>query len=567
MTERLERYRQVDYRLPETYLSWDLFGAGLDNLGRDGQAVELPLADPKPDEVLLRVDALGLCFSDTKLIWAGPEHPRIRGRDLRSNPTVAGHEAAMTVVGVGSDWKSRFSVGQRYIIQADIRIGGEQKAFGYVQRGAMAQYVYAGPWVLDGDGVCYLVPIREATGYAEAALVEPWACVEGAYHIPERLGPEEGRVLIVVADETAAADFTGMPVKAEEAVLLGAGHAALAGLPLGLAVSGPPTPSAVREAAGERRFGAIYLVGAPTPELVAACDRALAERGTLCFVCDRPLRDKAAIDIGRVHYELTRFVGAGSPRVRDAFGRNTREDLLPGGKTWMVGAAGPMGQMHVQRALELAEPPRLLFCTDLSEERLDYMRARLRPLAEKKGVRLVCLNVGGVRDVEARVREEAGEGGFDDVYVHAPVAALVEQAGDFLADRSILNIFAGVGIGTTAALSPEVFRSLHTRLIGSSGSSMDDIVNTLEKLESGRLATRMSLAALGGIEATWAGIKGVKENRFPGKTVIFPQVHGVDLTGVDRLAAVSAAAADRLEPGHVWTNGAEAAFLAEKLLF
>ncbi len=41
-----ERYRAVDYRLPETYLSWELYGAGLDNLGRDGKAVELPLRAP-----------------------------------------------------------------------------------------------------------------------------------------------------------------------------------------------------------------------------------------------------------------------------------------------------------------------------------------------------------------------------------------------------------------------------------------------------------------------------------------------------------------------------------------
>jgi len=135
------------------YLSWDLFGKGLENLGRNHQAVELPLRAPNSDELLLRVDALGLCFSDTKLIWAGNEHARIQGRDLEKDPTVAGHEAALTVVKVGKNWKNKFNVGERYIIQADIFIDGEQKAFGYVQRGAMAQYAYVGPWVLDGDDI------------------------------------------------------------------------------------------------------------------------------------------------------------------------------------------------------------------------------------------------------------------------------------------------------------------------------------------------------------------------------------------------------------------------------
>ena len=76
MPELLARYRAVDYALPKSYLSWDLFGAGLENLGRNGRPVELPLREPNADEVLLRVDALGLCFSDVKLISAGADQVR-----------------------------------------------------------------------------------------------------------------------------------------------------------------------------------------------------------------------------------------------------------------------------------------------------------------------------------------------------------------------------------------------------------------------------------------------------------------------------------------------------------
>ena len=562
-----ERYRAVEYSLPKTYLSWDLFGAGLENLGRDGKAVELPLRPPRADEVLLRVDALGLCFSDTKLIWAGPDHPRIRGRDLKNDPTVAGHEAALTVVGVGSDWKNKFDIGQRFIIQADIKIGGEQKAFGYVQRGAMAQYAYAGPWVLDGEGTCYLLPMKDATGYVEAALVEPWACVEGAYRIAERVKPQPGGRFLTVFASGAKADFSGLFEK-EPALMhvLGGPDADIAGIGHGATRKGEATPEAVKAAAAEAGgYTDIFLIGVPDAALTEACDAALAVSGVLCFVSDAAIPGKAAMDIGRAHYELTRHNGTAGARIMDAYGRNTRTDLVPGGRTWMVGAAGPMGQMHVQRALELATPPKILFCTDLSDERLAYMTTRLKPLAEKKGVDFICLNVGGVKDMGECIAALTGGKDFDDIYVHAPVAPLVEQAADYLAAQSILNVFAGVGIGTMARFSPEIFRTLHTRLIGSSGSSMEDIVNTLNKMEAGQLATRMSLAAIGGIEATWLGIKGVKENRFPGKTVIFPQLHGLDLAGMDGFAGICPEAAALLEPGNVWTNAAEKVFL-EKML-
>lgn len=568
MSTTYERYRAVDYALPKTYLSWDLFGAGLDNLGRDGKAIELPLRPPNPDEVLLRVDALGLCFSDTKLIWAGPDHPRIRGRDLKNDPTVAGHEAALTIVQVGSDWKNKFSVGQRFIIQADIKIGGEQKAFGYVQRGAMAQYAYAGPWVLDGEGICYLLPIKDATGYAEAALVEPWACVEGAYHIPERTAPMSGgRTLVVYADDQTPDFndvFTGAP---NTFYVLGCSHETLERFGGAVSQCGPATPTAIQAAAADAgRFTDIFLIGAASPELVEACDAALAPSGVLCFVSDKAIPGKPAIDIGRAHYELTRYIGTDSGAVAKAYGQNTRTDLAVGGRAWMIGAAGPMGQMHVQRALELTNPPDILFCTDLSDERLNYMTTRLQPLADKKGVKMICVNVGGNFDLAGKIGELTGGKGFDDIYVHAPVPALVEQAAEYLAEKSILNVFAGVGIGTKARLSPEIFRKLHTRLIGSSGSSMEDIVNTLNKMEAGQLATRMSLAAIGGIEATWLGIKGVKENRFPGKTVIFPQLHGLELTGMDGFDGICPEAAAKLEPGHVWTNAAEREFLEKSLV-
>ena len=40
--------------------------------------------------------------------------------------------------------------------------------------------------VLNGDNGNYLIPIKSQTGYAESALVEPWACVIAAYYLQYR---------------------------------------------------------------------------------------------------------------------------------------------------------------------------------------------------------------------------------------------------------------------------------------------------------------------------------------------------------------------------------------------
>ena len=39
MSDRLEEFRRATYALPQTNLMWPLYGAGLENLGKDGQMI------------------------------------------------------------------------------------------------------------------------------------------------------------------------------------------------------------------------------------------------------------------------------------------------------------------------------------------------------------------------------------------------------------------------------------------------------------------------------------------------------------------------------------------------
>ncbi len=570
--DRLARYRKADLQLPKSYLSWELYGAGLEKLGRGGRPVEIPLRPPASDEILLRVDAVGLCFSDTKLIWAGADHPRIRGRDLQKEPTVPGHEAALTVVAVGANWRQRFTRGQRFIIQADIFINGEQKAFGYVQRGALAQYVYAGPWVLAGDAGCYLLPLQEKTGYAEAALVEPWACVEAAYHIPGRQRPTPRGRLLVVLNSVKEAKFVGVYPEGQEpsfTAVLGETEMDLTPIlgDAGAVKRETPSPAAIEELrreAGGDGFDDIFVIGQAAPQIIRACDAALSPKGMLIFA-GQGQWPVAPLDIGRIHYHGTRHAGATSGGMSEAYAANNRCELRPGGSAWMIGAAGPMGQMHVQRALELESPPAAILATDISAERLDYMQQRLRPLAERKGIALECLDVSAVQDLDSHLRRSAPKG-WADIVVLAPSAKLVEQAAPFLAEDAVLNIFAGVAPGTLANLPISIFPHRRCRVIGSSGSSLDDICGVLKKVEAGLLATRMSVAAIGGIDAAAEGLKAVKEGKFPGKIVIYPHLH-LPLTGLDKLEEVCPDAALALERGGIWTNDAETALLTRLLEF
>ena len=54
-------------------------------------------------------------------------------------------------------------------------------AYGYMLQGGLSEYDVIDQRILNGDDGNYLIPVQPATGYAESALTEPWACVTAAY--------------------------------------------------------------------------------------------------------------------------------------------------------------------------------------------------------------------------------------------------------------------------------------------------------------------------------------------------------------------------------------------------
>lgn len=469
--------------LPAINRKWNLYGAGLDNLGQRGRPETEPLRSPGADEILVRHDACGICYSDIKIVALGGDHPRLVGRDLTSDPVVIGHEVALTVVSVGEHYAGRFHPGERYIVQADIFYRGQGMSYGYRLPGGMSQYGFVGREVIEGDEGCYLLPISDATGAIAGALVEPWACVDAAYRPAAR------------------------PARPEDATVT---------------VSGHPAPEAVEKAIAD-----------------------LSKRALVYVDVNAPLSRPVAVDIGRIHYDGHLYVG---PRP------NERRDLRAGGTVWFLGAAGPMGQMHVQRALQLPDPPRRIVATDRSAERLAAMHERFAGMAGDSGVTLDLIDVhDGEPDYAAFAPD-----GFDDIVVLVPSAVAVEQAFPHLADGGVLNIFAGIQRGVTARLPIWEIATRNVRIVGTTGSSLADMAHTRDRMEAGLLDTTASLAAVGGLDALKDGLEAVRDGRFPGKTVILPHVADLPLTALADLKNVRPAAYQKLRDGRYWTSEAEA---------
>ncbi len=567
MSQKLDTYKQAPQHGEHNRL-WPLYGKGLENLGKDGQMIDIGLPRFGPDELLVRHDACGICFSDIKVINAGQEHPRIF-KNMQEDPVVLGHEVSMTVIGVGENLRDQYKVGDRFIIQADIYDKGVNYAYGYMLQGGMSQYAVIDRRILAGDHGNYLLPVRPTTGYAESALAEPWACVIAAYELKYRTGLKAGGFTWVIGTASAKADYeisAGFAADSHPAKL------ALSNVPdafaaklaaqaqkLGIEVVNIDLANLEQSIAGQPPVDDIIILGA-NADVIEAASPYLADFGIVALLADEPLPRPVQVDVGRVHYNRWTYVGGAGTDIAAAYSATpVRSELKPGGKAWFVGAGGPIGQMHVQRAVQIAKSPATIVCSDLSLERLQVLQEMIGPDAQAKGINFVCLGASDPGYAE-QLAQLAGDG-FDDVMVLAPAAVVVSQSAAYLADKGVMNIFAGLKRGTMATLDLSQVYLHDRRFIGHTASTIEDLRLMLSQTENGQLAPNRSVAAIGSLEAAKDGFDAAQKAKYPGKIVIFPQIKNFPLTALEDLKDKLPTVYAKLKNGREWTVEAEQEFL------
>ena len=579
---KLVAYRQAQSLVPDKYWLWPLYGAGLENLGVDDQPIQVELPLCGPDQLLVRHDAVGLCFSDTKVIKAGETHPRLAGRDMKAQPVVLGHEVTLTIMQVGEKWKDRFQPGERYLVQADIYKNGVGMAYGYRLQGGLSQFNLVGPEVLDGDDGCYLLPVQQETGYAQAALTEPWACVVASYTIDYRVGWKPGGAVLIVAGSGAEGDYTlgtpyggGQPPARVVTVgvqgkLLDELRAQASAQRFSLAEFDALSADNLDEivaASGQKAVDDLVLLGVDSAQY-ELLEHSTAKGAVINVVGAQALSARTQVDVGRIHYDAISIVGTNEHEIATGY-RAVRTDLKPGGKALFVGAAGPMGQMHVQRALQAADGPAVMVSTDLVQERLDVLKDKYAQLIEDKqaiaDVRFLVPGEDGFPAFNAAVMAATNDEGYDDIVVMAPSAGVVAGSVAQLAENAVMNIFAGLPRGTMAGLDIGVVATKGIRFTGTSGSGISDMRLMLNAAESGGLDPNLSVVAVSGFRGAKEGLEGVVHQAFPGKVVIYPQILDFPLTRLQDLKDTLPNVYAKLGPNESWTIQAEEQFLKELL--
>lgn len=193
--------------------------------------------------------------------------------------------------------------------------------------------------------------------------------------------------------------------------------------------------------------------------------------------------------------------------------------IKEGGAVAILAGVGPMGLGAVDYGIHCDRKPSLMVVTDIDQARLDRAASLLTvEEAAKNGVKLIYVNTTGVENPVEYIKSLNGGKGYDDVFVYAPVSALVEQGDALLGDGGCLNFFAGPTKTDFSAKFNfyDVHYAFH-RITGTSGGNTTDLREALKMAGEGRINPSIMISHVGGLDSVidttlnLPNIKGAKK--------------------------------------------------------
>ncbi|MHC4745528.1 MAG: alcohol dehydrogenase catalytic domain-containing protein, partial [Planctomycetota bacterium] len=522
--------------IPQTQFALQLIGPDELKLNQSKEVFT-----PGPHQILAKVEAVGLCFSDLKLLKQFSAHVRkcelVAGieREVLAEipsyvpgdaPTVPGHETVVRIAAVGQGVED-FRVGERYLVQTDyrwLRTPTTNGAFGYNFEGALQEYVLMDKRVITSpEGESMLLPVSEDLSGSAIALVEPWACVEDAYVSTERTRIREAGKMLVASDtEVPPEGLVHLFERYGKPGSITWLSKSPAPDQFGIQIETADDLSALPDAG----YDDIIYFGSDA-ETVEVLFAKVALNGILNIARsgNKFGRNITAL-IGRVHYGGIRIIGTtGSDPAESMEIIPPTDEIRPNDRINVIGAGGPMGMMHVIRNICQGVEGVSVCASDVDDVRLETLSKIAAPLAEANGVAYTTFNP----------TKQQSEEKFDYIAIMAPIPALVTASVDQAAEKGLINIFAGIPATVSGEIDLDTYIEKSLYFIGTSGSTLEDMKQMLAKAESARLDTNVSVAAISGLDGAVEGIRAVENRTIAGKIIVYPACKGLGLVTLEEL--------------------------------
>jgi L-sorbose 1-phosphate reductase len=213
-------------------------------------------------------------------------------------------------------------------------------------------------------------------------------------------------------------------------------------------------------------------------------------------------------------------------------------EIVAGGNMAILAGVGPMGLGAVDYAIHAPIKPKLLVVTDIDQARLDRASSIYTVKeAAKNGISLKYVNTATAVDATADLLAITDNQGFNDVFVFAPVKAVIEIGDRILGKDGCLNFFAGPTDPTFSAQFN--FYNVHysaTHVVGTSGGNTADMIESLNMMEKGSINPSAMVTHIGGLNS--AAETTLHLPKIPGgKKLIYTNID-LELTAIADFEAV-----------------------------
>lgn len=201
-----------------------------------------------------------------------------------------------------------------------------------------------------------------------------------------------------------------------------------------------------------------------------------------------------------------------------------RPGIVEGGVMAILGGGGPMGLLALDYVLHGKRKPRVLVVTDVDPKRLEHAASIFSSeQARAQGVELHYLDTSRGDPVEMLKAASHGRL-YDDVFVFAPVVALIEQASRIMGFNGCLNFFAGPPRSDFfASINFYDVHYMGHHVVGSSGGNKDDLRLALDLVARNIVNPAVMITHVGGLDAVPEATKNLAS--IPGgKKLIYTQI-------------------------------------------
>lgn len=195
-----------------------------------------------------------------------------------------------------------------------------------------------------------------------------------------------------------------------------------------------------------------------------------------------------------------------------------------------------MGLGAISYGLTFENKPKRIVVTEISDDRIKRAQEVISEAeAKEHGVELIYVNTAKLDDEYEGLMAITEGHGYDDVFVYIPNKAVCELGNRLLAYDGCMNLFAGP---TDPNFSAEVnlYDSHYSRskIIGSTGGTIDDMKEAIDKNADGRINAAVMITHVGGLDSVVETTKNLP-NVPGGKKLVYTHIN-MPMTAIDDFA-------------------------------